>query len=279
MSTASTKESSNFTPMYEAFADDTKAGLEEFNQALDEMGVDNIVEALVNIGSTGSSTVTYEPSWMGVSFQAYAYLSPSDFLQIWMEAITLEPDPVVHAVCRFSWNPQGHVATHALYVERIRHAQGRPHRQRMSTKDTTRRPPMDLSFPLFVFNAIDNVDQATVFYGDPEVVVTAMRLVSFQSTSAYMEISSSAIDSLTVLDAVQKMDDAMPTYVLFNDFDCAEADMQQSILDLLADHNHSRSVMIALAHGRPPSQEYLPHVAQIFYVENKYSCVAVPHEA
>lgn len=111
MATApNTKESGRFTTMFQAIARERRVAAEDFEQALNDMTVSGVIEALSN-----DERMKASPADRGVrvlqrgdaTFQAYAYLSASGRLQIWMEALQQEPDTVLLAVARLSWNPVG----------------------------------------------------------------------------------------------------------------------------------------------------------------------------
>ena len=128
-----------------------------------------------------------------------------------------------------------------------------------------------------ILEAVDEVDQATIFYGNSDPVITAMRETSYMSTSAYIEISAPVVTT-ELLDAIKQMDELIPTYVLFNDFDSAEEGMQQSIIELMTKHSHGRSVMTAFVHGDPPNIGDLPPALQVYHVKDFDTCTLVTTE-
>ena len=127
---------------------------------------------------------------------------------------------------------------------------------------------------LDIFEAVDQVDQATIFYGNSDAVVTAMRETSYTTTSPYMEVSAPIVTT-ALLDAIKQMDALTPTFVLFNDFDSAEETMQQNILQLLESHNHDQSVMAAFIHGPPPANGNYPPAKRIYHVDSHDECTTV----
>ena len=121
------KPHEHFTVVHQPLAHDASASPEEFQQALDTMGIENIIEssssdnrvlAFLNIGVPDKHD-DEEPS-----FQAYAYLSPIGSLQIWMvESIIRKPAPTMLATARFSWTltdqtPE-QITLHDKYAKRM----------------------------------------------------------------------------------------------------------------------------------------------------------------
>ena len=126
-STTQTKDSDHFVILHQPIAHNTNTGPEEFRQALDLMGIENIIECLSNDNRTLTSPdmgALVRQADEATSFQAYAYLSPPGYLQIWMEAINRQPEPAMLATARFSWKlqqdgtPENHVL-HDQYARRM----------------------------------------------------------------------------------------------------------------------------------------------------------------
>ena len=122
-----TKPHEHFTVLHQPIAHNARTSPEEFQQALDTIGIESIIEssssdnrvlASLNTGVLANQA-DEEPS-----FQAYAYLSPIGYLQIWMvESINRNPEPTVLATARFSWTLMDetpkHTALHDKYAKRM----------------------------------------------------------------------------------------------------------------------------------------------------------------
>ena len=121
------KPHEHFTVLHQPIAHNAKTSPEEFQQALDTMGIDNIIES-----SSSDNRVSASLNIQALTdqadeesfFQAYAYLSPIGSLQIWMvESINRKPEPTMLATARFSWmltdqTPE-HTALHDKYAKRM----------------------------------------------------------------------------------------------------------------------------------------------------------------
>ncbi len=99
--TRTTNDSDRFTILYQANVADTQYGQDEFKTAMDDMDLDNIIEARRN---KGMGVLTHKVD-EDTSFQAYAYLSAAGFIQIWMEVVSTTNEPAILAMARFSWPP------------------------------------------------------------------------------------------------------------------------------------------------------------------------------
>ena len=124
-STKNANESDNFVILHQSITKNSKAGPNEFRQALNHMGVDNIIEQRAkpqNLTESHDPKVMVHQADDETSFRAYAYLSPIGYLQIWMEAINHQPDPNLLATARLSWkhDHDGSTETRAVHS---RHAQ------------------------------------------------------------------------------------------------------------------------------------------------------------
>ena len=117
------KPHEHFTVLHQPVDHNARTSPEEFQQALDTMGIENIIESsssdnrvLASLNIAAPANQADEES----SFQAYAYLSPIGSLQIWMvESINREP----LATARFSWTltdqtPE-QIALHDKYAKRM----------------------------------------------------------------------------------------------------------------------------------------------------------------
>jgi hypothetical protein len=121
------RESERFTTLYQAVERDMPVGVEQFADALNRMTVSGVIEALSNeerMVTTPADRGTKSLKVDDVTFQAYAYLSPSGLLQIWMEAFRIEdPKPAILARARFSWNPVDQspedAAVHERHSQRV----------------------------------------------------------------------------------------------------------------------------------------------------------------
>ena len=121
------KPHEHFTVLHQPIAHSERNSPEEFQQALDTMGIENIIEhsSIDNCASTSPDIgVLIHQADEETTFQAYAYLSPIGSLQIWMvESINRNPAPTVLATARFSWTltdqtPE-HVDLHDKYAKRM----------------------------------------------------------------------------------------------------------------------------------------------------------------
>ena len=124
-STQNTKESDHFLILHQLMITDDRAGPDKFRQALDHMGVKNIIEQRAkppNRMESPEAGVMVHQLDDETSFHAYAYLSPIGYLQIWMEAINHQPEPNILATARFSWKHDHDHSTETQVVHG-RHAQ------------------------------------------------------------------------------------------------------------------------------------------------------------
>lgn len=121
------KPHEHFTVLHQPISHNERNSPEEFQKALDTMGIENIIEnsSIDNRALTSPSTrVLVHSADEESHFQAYAYLSPIGYLQIWMvKSINRNPEPTVLATARFSWTltdqtPE-HVALHDKYAKRM----------------------------------------------------------------------------------------------------------------------------------------------------------------
>ena len=124
-STQNANESDNFMILHQSIITDDRVGPDKFRQALDHMGVENIIEQRAkppNLKKSPEAGVMVHQLDDDTSFHAYAYLSPIGYLQIWMEAINHQPEPDLLAAARFSWkhDHDGSPETSAVHS---RHAQ------------------------------------------------------------------------------------------------------------------------------------------------------------
>ena len=121
------KPHEHFTVLHQPIAHNTRTSPEEFQKALDTIGIENIIESSSSDNRVSASLnieVLANQADEESSFQAYAYLSPIGSLQIWMmESINRNPEPTVLATARFSWTltdqtPE-HIALHDKYAKRM----------------------------------------------------------------------------------------------------------------------------------------------------------------
>ena len=130
---ATRKPSDYFSIQYErAIRDaDAYAGPDLFKLALDEMGVDSIIDALTNSDKlTFSSDIGVATHYtdQGAKFKAFIYVHESGDLHIWMEALTYNDseyfDDIMLASADFSWNfmdeDEEVVSLHGQYISRVK---------------------------------------------------------------------------------------------------------------------------------------------------------------
>ena len=122
-----TKPHEHFTVLHQPIAHNARTSPEEFQQALDTMGIESIIESSSSenrVLASLNTRVLANQADEEPSFQAYAYLSPIGYLQIWMvESINRNPETTVLATARFSWTlmdetPE-HTALHDKYAKRM----------------------------------------------------------------------------------------------------------------------------------------------------------------
>ena len=108
-----TRESDLFDVTHQRIVRHPAASPDEFRKALDDMGIDNIIEARTLetqlIGSDDTSVLEHSSVTKAeaVNYHAYEYLSAPGQLQVWVEATTTDPNPNIIAVARFSWKHFG----------------------------------------------------------------------------------------------------------------------------------------------------------------------------
>ena len=121
------KPHEHFTVLHQPLAHNARTSPEAFQQALDTMGIENIIESSSSDNRVLASLNIQVPANQAdeeSSFQAYAYLSPIGSLQIWMvESIIRKPEPTVLATARFSWTltdqtPE-QISLHDKYAKRM----------------------------------------------------------------------------------------------------------------------------------------------------------------
>lgn len=108
-----TRESDLFDIMHQRIVRHPTAGPDEFRKALDDMGINNIIDAhtletkLIGSDDSGETEHNYVAKAEAINYRAYAYLSPPGHLQVWMEATITAPNPTLIAAARFSWKHFG----------------------------------------------------------------------------------------------------------------------------------------------------------------------------
>lgn len=128
MTTTAPKTSDNFTIMHQFFADDPDAGPEQCTDALNRMGIEDLIDALDKSETSSGGVIVGTES--DLEFYAYIYVSLAGYVQIWMTAFrdrTFERG--LNAVARFSWNWLNQTPEqeqiHNDYATRIREIESR----------------------------------------------------------------------------------------------------------------------------------------------------------
>ena len=100
-----------------------------------------------------------------------------------------------------------------------------------------------------IYEFVENLQTATIFFGKSEPIARSLRETSFEATGVYVEISSPIVND-QVIHNLEQLDEIVPTFVLFNDFDSATEATQAAILELMARHNQYKSVVTAFCHTK-----------------------------
>ena len=135
MTTIAPKISDNFTIMHQFITEppDPEAGPDQFKTILDQVGMDQLIDAL-DTPEPGSNGVVSGSAGSDMEFFAYTYLSPHGLLNVWMSAFrdrTFESGLI--ATARFHWTIPNQTPEmenqHSEYVNRIREIEARTGRQ------------------------------------------------------------------------------------------------------------------------------------------------------